>query len=96
MRGLYAPASPNNEYSEEVLNLDRAYAFLDKIEHELLKLMDKEIHELHPKELDLIVGLCDTHAGVCEFIELAEKFDGKTPGTTTATGMFGDNPRRRR
>ncbi|MCL1804344.1 MAG: hypothetical protein FWG30_12070 [Eubacteriaceae bacterium] len=59
--------------------MERAYDFVEDLAEEILQFMEKEVNKLHPYELDLLVGLCKAHEGVCEFIELQEKFDEKPP-----------------
>ena len=56
--------------------MKRAYKFLEDAEKEILALMEKEITDMKPHELDMLVGLCDLHKGVCEFVELVEKRPG--------------------
>lgn len=74
--------------------MDRAYKFIEDAREEALALMGKGMRSLKPHEIDLIVAICDAHKGVCEFIELEEKFGDKPDVSVGA--MWQSNPRRRR
>ena len=78
--------------------MDRAHKFLDDIERRLEKHFDKDVHEMHPREIDFIVGLCDLHENVCEFVELAEKRESSWRGDyhDDEHEMEGNPVRRRR
>ena len=50
----------------------------------------------HLKELDIIVKLCDAHSGICESLEIEEKFDEEHHDHYhDGTSMFAGTPRRR-
>jgi len=70
--------------------MEKAHDYVEDIAEHIEKWMEKEVDKLHPKEIDYLVGLCDLHKGVCEFVLLQEKMEGH------AHDEWEGNPVRRR
>lgn len=75
------------------VSMHRAEQFIEDIGDHILKLMEEEVHNLKPTELNYIVAMCDLHNQACEFVELKEKFD-KREGKHISEWPSFSNPER--